>query len=161
MLTCEQIVLRIESKPEAAGKSVIMVRVLVSPNAATPYFLPEHNRSGTNLLRDLLQARMELAGVRVSDVFGMLQLNRSYYNFTVSDLGPAEIAVKEELNKHGLLSWAQIISRGPGDPSFRVLHSKTGHFELPSREEAAADLDLLKQFEGSELSPLYNHEPGQ
>jgi len=86
---------------------------------------------------------MELAGVRTTEVSQGFPLNRAAYIFSVSELAPAHEAIKAELQKLGLLDWAQIAWRDPREEVWRVWHSKSGRFESPSCEELAAEGEFL------------------
>src|ERR1035441_9385958 len=105
MITIEQIRPPSQFKPEGIGEPVIGVRILVLPDALTPIIYPECNRTGTEMLCRLLQARMELAGVRVGETSRGLSLNRAYFVFAVSELTPAQESIKEVLEELGLLDW--------------------------------------------------------
>jgi len=86
---------------------------------------------------------MELAGVRTAEVSQSFPLNRAAYIFTASELAPAQEAIKAELQKLGLLDWAQIAWRDPREEVWRVWHSKSGRFESPSCEEFAVEGKFL------------------
>jgi hypothetical protein len=131
-------------KPEGMGEPVVGVRILVSPGVFTPYIYPVHNRAGTEMLCRLLESRIELKGVRVTEASRAFEFNRSVYIFTVSKRGPALEAIKEELAKLALLECAQVGWRDPREDVWRVCHSKSGRFEMPSDEEFAATKKLLE-----------------
>jgi hypothetical protein len=143
MLTTKQIDPPIQFKPEGIGEPVIGVRILLPIHPITPYNYPAYNRVGTELLCRLLQVRMEQAGVHVTEPFGVLQFNWSFYLFTASQLEPALNAIKEELEKLGLLNWAQIGWHDPREEAFCVWWSKTGRFDVPSDGEMAAERNVL------------------
>lgn len=95
------------------------------------------------MLRNLLRARLEAAGVQVSEVASAFEFNRSYYEFAVSELALALESIKLELEKLWLLESAQIAWHDPREYVWRVSHSKSGCFEAPSNEEWAEDTELL------------------
>src|ERR1035438_6188877 len=107
MITLKQIRAPSQFKPDGIGEPLIGVRILVFPDALTPIIYPECNRTGTEMLCRLLQARMELAGVRVTKPCRGLPFNRAFYMFRVSNLTPAQESVKEVLKELGLLDWGQ------------------------------------------------------
>jgi len=163
MVTIKQIDPPAKFKPQGIGEPVIGVRILVLRDAGTPYFYPEHNRTGREMLCRLLEARMELSGVRVTEIAQGLELNRAYYIFTVSEITPAQEVVREELAKLGMLDWAQIAWRDPREEIWRVLWSKSGRFDPPSDEELEIEIRFLdgmiearKKFQQSE-----DESPGQ
>ena len=159
MITIEQIRPPSQFKPEGIGEPVIGVRILVLPDALTPIIYPECNRTGTEMLCRLLQARMELAGVRVTEPFRGLPLNRAFYMFTVSDLPPAQESIKEVLKELGLLDWGQIAWHDPREEVWRVWYSKSGRFESPSKEEFAGEKELFARI----ISAIdaYTHSQGE
>jgi hypothetical protein len=143
MIASQQIAPPGQFSPQGIGEPVIGVRIMVSPDAVTtPYLYPENNRVGTEMLCRLLEARMELAGVRVTEPSHSLAFNWSAYAFTVSELGAALNAIKEELGKLGLLLQAHIAWRDPREEVWRVWHSKSNWFEMPSDEAFAAETKL-------------------
>jgi len=143
MLALKQICPPGQFKPEGIGEPVIGVRILIPLDTAAPYFFPEQNRAGAEILCRLLQARMEMAGVCVARVSRGLALNRAYYLFTVSELFLALEAVKEELEEIGLLEWAQVAWHDPREDVWRISHSKSARFEAPSDEELATERQFL------------------
>jgi hypothetical protein len=160
MVTLENIRPPGQFKPDGIGEPVIGVRILVLPDALTPISYPECNRTGTEMLSRLLQARMELAGVRVTQPFRGLPFNRAFYMFTVSELTPAQESIKEVLKELGLLDWGQIAWHDPREDVWRVSHSKSGRFEMPSAEELAGEREMfariisaVEKSKGSEDEP--------
>ena len=145
MLAIKQIDPPVQFKPEGIGEPVIGVRILILPDVVAPLFTPAHNRVGTKLLGRLLQARMELAGVHVTYVSRGFPLNWAFLMFGVSELAPAQQAVKEELEKLGLLEEAQIAWRDPREEVWRIFYSKSARFESPSDEELADERQLFEQ----------------
>jgi hypothetical protein len=143
MITLKQIRAPSQFKPDGIGEPLIGVRILVLPDALTPITYPECNRTGTEMLSRLLQARMELAGVRATKPLRGLPLNRAFYMFTVSDLPTAQESIKEVLKELGLLGWAQIAWHDPREEVWRVWHSKSGRFDSPSAEEFAGEKELF------------------
>jgi hypothetical protein len=145
MLAIKQTDPPVQFKPEGIGDPLIGVRILIKPGGAAPILTPEHNRVGTKLLGRLLQACMELAGVHVTNGLCGFPLNRAFLTFAVSELAPAQHAVKEELEKLGLLEEAQIAWRDPREEIWRVLYSKSAHFDSPSDEELADERQLFER----------------
>ena len=145
MFTIKQIDPPVQFRSEGIGEPVIGVRILIAPGGTTPIVNPEHNRVGTQLLCRLLQARMELAGVHVTCASGAFPLNRAYIRFGVSELAPAQQAVKEELEKVQLLDSAQIAWHDPREVVWRVWYSKSARFESASDEELADERQLLEK----------------
>jgi hypothetical protein len=143
MVTLKNIRPPSQFKPKGIGEPVVGVRILVLPDAITPIIYPECNRTGTEMLCSLLHARMELAGVHVTGLSRGLPFNRSFYLFTVSALTPAQESIKEELEKLGLLEWAQVAWHDPREEAWRVWYSKSGRFESPSEEELAEEKELF------------------
>jgi hypothetical protein len=132
-----------QCKPNGIGEPLIGVRILVEPGLDTLLFSGESNRVGTEILCRLLQARMELAGMRVKWVSRGLPLNRASFMFSVSELAPALESIKVELEKLWLLRSAQIAWHDPREDTWRVWFSPSGRFELPSDEELDAEQDFL------------------
>jgi len=160
MLTLKQLEPPVQFRPEGIGEPLIGVRIIIMPEGFAPIFTPAHNRVGTKLLCRLLQARMELAGVHVTYGSCGFPLNRAYLMFGVSELAPAQQAVKEELEKLGLLEEAQIAWRDPREEIWRVLHSKSAHFESPSDEELADERQLSERLlNAAEKSKETGDEP--
>jgi|ERR1039458_825030 hypothetical protein len=122
-------------KPEGIGEPVIGVRIFVPTKEPLPCYYPRDNRIATKLLCGLLEARMELAGVHVTESSEGLEFNWSFYMFTVSELEPGLKAIKDELAKLGLLGLAQIGWYDPREDIFRSWHSKSGRFDAPSDPE--------------------------
>ena len=129
--------------PQGIGEYVIGVRLLVLTEPGTQLLLPESNRTGTNILGRLLQARMEAAGVCVIKSLWSFDLNRSFYWFRVSEIAAAQETVKKELAELRLLQWVQIAWYDPREGVWRACHSKTGRFEVPTEEELAADMEFI------------------
>jgi hypothetical protein len=160
MLALKQIDPPAQFRPGGIGELVVGVRILIPSHQLNQYNYPDGNRAGTELLCRLLQARIELAGVRVTEPLGALVFNRSFYLLTVSELEPALKAIKEELEKLGILSWVQIGWYDPREQVFRVWCSKSGRFDVPSDAETGAEknvvdalLDLAKEINQSEDEP--------
>lgn len=129
-------------KPEGIGEPVIGVRIMVSADVLSPCFFPAHNRIGGDLLLRLLKARIELAGVKVTEFCHGFELNRSAFMFTVSsasELAAAQQAVKDELEILGLLEFAQIAWYDTRELIWRVFRSATGRFDWVSEEELAVE----------------------
>jgi hypothetical protein len=139
MFDCKQIEPPVQFKPEGIGEPIIGVRILVLPDPLNPIRLPKQNRIGTKILCRLLQARLELAGVMATGISYGLELNQAFCIFTVSELGPAQEAMKAELEELGLLPSAQIAWFDPREQAWRVLYSQSGRFDSPSDEEFAAE----------------------
>jgi hypothetical protein len=97
----------------------------------------------------LLRKAIEAAGLTVKRSDGALQLNRSFYLFTVVErpAGPALAAVQEELVATGLLAWAQIAWRDQEELVWRMYYPKAGIFDNPSQEEFDADLRLASEMQ--------------
>src|ERR1035441_4709837 len=108
MLASKQIDPPARFNRQGIGEPLIGVRIFVSRDALSPFLFPEHNRIGTQILCSLLQARMELAGIRVTEASQGFAFNVAAFMFTVSKLVPAQEAIKAELEKLGLLAWVQI-----------------------------------------------------
>jgi hypothetical protein len=149
--------------PQGIGELFIGVRIWVMPEAIAPYIAPKNNQIATMILYRLLQARMELAGMRVTSASGILEFNWSYYLFSVSELEPALEAIKAELEKLGLLAGAQIAWYDPRELVFRVWYSKSGRFDEPSSEVLNADAKLCAALRDAakEFQQLKDEPPGQ
>jgi hypothetical protein len=149
--------------PQGIDEPVIGVRLYLLPDVITPYLSPKDNRFGTILLCRLLQARMELAGVRVAKATGTLEFNLSYYLFAVSEIQPALVAVKAELEKLSLLPVAQIAWHDPREGVFRVWHSKSGRFDEPPSELEDAETRFLAALSNANkvLQQLEDEPAGQ
>ncbi len=163
MITSKQIAPPGQFNPQGIGEPVIGMRMMVSSDVVTSYLYPEDNRVGTEMLCRLLEARMELAGVRVTEPSYYLAFNWSAYLFKVSELGAALGAIKEELGKLGLLHWAHIAWRDPREEVWRIWHSGSGWFEMPSDEALAAENKLRAAVidAGKAVQELENEPPGQ
>ena len=160
MLASKQIDPPAQFTPEGIGEPVIGVRIFVLRDALSPYLFPEHNRIGTEILCSLLQARMELAGVRVTETAYGFPFNEAVFMFTVSKLVPALKAVKAELEKLGLQTYAQIAWSDPREEVWRVWHSKSGRYDLPSDEEFASNGKILDAFiNAAKKLPVLKDEP--
>lgn len=144
MLTAKEIDPPLQLKNGQMGEWSIGVRILIAPGLDTLVFGGgEQNRVGTEMLCRLLQARMELAGMRVTEVSRGLPLNRAAFMFSASELAPALECIKGELEKLWLLRCAQIAWRDSREEVWRVWHSQSGRFEWPSDEQFEAEKDLL------------------
>src|ERR1035441_5173985 len=124
MIASKQIDPPAQFKPQGIGELVIGVRIFVRRDALSPYFFPEHNRIGTEMLCSLLQARIELAGVRVTESAEGFPFNGAAFTFTVSKLVPPLEGVKAGLKKPILLTEAQFPCPNPREDVWRVWHSK-------------------------------------
>lgn len=149
--------------PQGIEEPVIGVRLCVVPNAVTVYLHPPANHFGTVLLCRLLQARLELAGVRVASATGTLELNWSYYLFAVSELVPALEAIKAELEKLGLLPAAQIAWHDPREAVFRLWYPQAGRFDRPAGElwEAYDKFQEALRAAAKKLQPLADETAGK
>jgi hypothetical protein len=163
MIASQQIAPPGQLNPDGIDEVFIGVRILLLPDALDAYVFPENNRIGTLLLCRLLEARMELAEVRVIQSSGSLEFNWSYYLFSVSKRLPAMEAVKEELEKLGLLAGAQIAWRDPREEIFRVWYSKSGRFDVPTAAQSNADKKALDALTEAAKKPqqLEDESPGQ
>ena len=147
-------------KPQGIGELVIGVRIFVRRDALSPYFFPEHNRIGTEMLCSLLQARIELAGVRVTQSAQGFPFNGAACTFTVSKLVPALEAVKAEMEKLILLTEAQVAWLDPREDVWRVWHSKSGRYDPPSDEEFASNGKILDALtNAAKKLPVLKDEP--
>jgi hypothetical protein len=145
MQGCQQVQPPSKLNPQGIGEPVIGVRIL---REAVSCFFPDGNRIGAEIMCRLLQVRMELAGVHVTEPMHGFQLNASYYQFTVSELATALKAIKEELEKLELVEWSQIAWRDPREDVWRASHSQSGRFDVPSDEEFAIERELLAEIIG-------------
>jgi hypothetical protein len=145
MLDCQQIRPPAKFNPQGIGEFTIGVRILIPREAVSHAFFPDGNQIGTEIMCRLLQARMEQAGVHVTEPGFGLVLNSSFYMFIVSELAAAQEAIKKEMEKLRLLEWVQIAWRDPREDVWRDWYSKTSRFEVPSDEEFAADRALLDE----------------
>ena len=163
MPTVEEIDPPVQFKPAGIGEPVIGVRILVKPGLDTLLFSGEQNRVGTEILCRLLQARMELAGIRVTGIGRGLPLNRASFMFSVSKLVPALESIKGELEKLWLLRAAQIAWHDPRENTWRTWFPQSGRFEWPSDAEFEAETDLLAYTRRAleKVQQSRNEPPGQ
>jgi hypothetical protein len=149
--------------PQGIGEPLIAVRILIEDGVETLIFSGEQNRVGTEILCRLLQARMELAGLRVTAIYRGLPLNRAAFMFSVSELAPALECIKGELEKLRLLGSAQIAWHDPREDTWRVWHSQSGRFEFPADEELHAEQDFLAHVRSAleKLQQSKNEPAGQ
>ena len=157
MITLKQIRPPGQFKPEGIGEPVIGVRILISPEPASPVFFPADNRIGTELLCRFLQARLEHAGVHVAELYAGFPFNRSYYEFTVSELALGGKVVKEGLEKLDLLRVSQIVWRDTREGVWRIWHTNTARVEVPSEEELATE----REFFAARISALNKRQESQ
>jgi len=160
MLAFKQINPPGQFKPDGIGEPVVGVRVFARRDALGYAVYQKHDRAGTNVLCSLLQARMELAGVRVTEISEGFPLNDAAFIFTVSELVPAQEAVKQELEKLGLLGWAQIGWHDPREGVWRLWHPKAGRFDSPSPEELSIEGKIFAALISfAEKLPVLKDEP--
>lgn len=145
MLTLKQTDPPAHFKPGSLGEPVVGVRIVIPNHALSAYLFAAQNRIGREILGRLLLARMELAGVMVTEFHGGFELNRAFYLITVSELAPALRAVKEELEKMGLAEFLQLAWRDPREEIWRVFFSRSGRFDSPSDEELSTEKDLTAE----------------
>jgi hypothetical protein len=143
MPTLKQLDPPAQFKADEIGEPVIGVRILVKPGLDTLILCGDRNRVGTEILCSLLQARMELAGIRVTGADRGFPLNRAAFRFGVSKLVPALECIKSELEKQWLLSAAQIAWHDPRESTWRMWFPQSGRFELAAEDELAAERDFL------------------
>jgi hypothetical protein len=143
MLTVQEIQPPVQLSSNGIGEARIAVRILIDDRVDTLLYSGEPNRVGTEMLCRLLQARMELAGLRVTEVSRGFPFNRASFMFSVSKLALALETIKGELEKLWLLGSAQIAWHDPREDTWRVWHSQSGRFEFPAGEELRAEKDFL------------------
>ena len=145
MFTVKQIEPPAQFRPEGIGEPTLGVRMSIAPGGAALILTPEHNRVGTQVLSRLLQAALKLAGVHVSQASSAFPLNRAFVWLVVSEISPAQQAVKEELEKLQLLEYAQIAWRDPREQIWRLCYSKSCRFDAPADEEYADERQLFEK----------------
>jgi hypothetical protein len=112
---------------------------MIPPTTALAGVCPSGNRIATELLSDLLEARIQLTGGRVLSRQRALELNRAMLVFEVSALGGAITAIKGALAAVGILPWSQIAWLDFREGVKRMVHPDSGEFQNPSPEEMAAE----------------------
>lgn len=129
----------VEFAPTGIGELTICVRLMIPPTPILLTICPPGNQVATGVLSYLLEARIQLAGVRVMSRFAGLEFNRAMLIYRVSALGDALTAIKEALAAVELLPWAQIAWADERESVMRMVHPDNGEFQMPSSEERAAE----------------------
>jgi hypothetical protein len=131
------------SNPSGVDELVVMVRIRIHTDPISWVFYPALNLIGAELLSRLLQAKMDAAGARVTKPSRSLEFNHSVYIYTVSELRPALAAVQSELMELNLLESAQVAWNDPREGVYRLVHPKSGEFQMPSEAERKAEADFM------------------
>ena len=122
----------------SSADGVVLLRLSIEKHPLTELMWPSKNRVGMVLLADLLSARMEAAGITMSELPAYLgTLNHSFYSFTVSNPLAAAEVIKSEVLKHGLDGFAYIAWWDPAEGFYRVVHP--GGSQFPAITQAEID----------------------
>lgn len=135
-----------ETRTESpAGTGKLYLRLLIQNAYMGSWLFPEGNRMGSWLLRDLLKARLEAAGVQVREAGSILDLNNSLFVFGVSDAASGLTVLRSSLHDIGLLAYAHL-GWDNGDALVQY-YPAVGEFPLPDRaemEELERETDWLR-----------------